>query len=43
MSADAATLFTREGVLGLLKSFEAFDATDLEVRSFLDMASPSVY
>jgi len=42
VSAEAATLFTRAGVLGLLKSFDAFDATDLEVRSFFDMGDHPV-
>lgn len=37
VSAEAATLLIGAGVFGLLKSFDAFDATDLEVRSFLDI------
>jgi hypothetical protein len=35
--ADAATLFTALGVLGLLSSLLAFDATDDDVRSLLAM------
>lgn len=35
VSADAATDLTAFGVLGLLKSLEAFEATDCEVRSLL--------
>ena len=35
VSAEAATLFTAFGVLGLESSFEAFEATDFDVLSFL--------
>jgi hypothetical protein len=33
--AEAATLFTCAGVLGLLRSFDAVDATLLDVLSFV--------
>ena len=33
VSAEAATLLTFAGVFGLLSSFDAFDATDLDVCS----------
>ena len=38
VSADPATLFMAFGVLGLDSSFDAFEATDLEVFSFFATA-----
>jgi hypothetical protein len=36
--ADAATDFTAFGVFALLSSFDAFEPTDFDVRSFFDIS-----
>jgi len=38
VKAEAATLLTALGVLGLPNNFEALEATDFDVDSFFDFA-----